>query len=61
MLCVSSVSYSFLLNGFHFGNLIPERGLRQGDPLSPYLFICVVEGFIGLVAQVERLGLIQGV
>lgn len=59
MMCVTSVSYSYLLNGSSFGRLTPERGLRQGDPLSPYLFICVVEGFIGLVAQAERSGLIH--
>lgn len=61
MLSVSSVSYSYLFNGFQFGRLVPERGLRQGDPLSPYLFICVVEAFIALIARAEELGQIHGV
>lgn len=61
MLCISSVSYSFVLNGSQFGSIIPQRGIRQGDPLSPYLFICCVEAFIKMVESAVGEGQLKGV
>ncbi|KAH9718961.1 reverse transcriptase domain-containing protein [Citrus sinensis] len=61
MLCVSTVRYSVLREGKEVGPIIPCRGLRQGDPLSPYLFIICAEGLSSLFRSQERSGLLHGV
>ena len=61
MTCVSSSSFSILINGKPFGMINPSRGLRQEDPLSPYLFLLCAEGFTSLLAKAENDGKIHGV
>ena len=51
MACVTSVSYSFVVNGELTDVWIPSRGLRQGDPISPYLFLLYFEGLGALIKR----------
>ena len=57
----TSVSYSVLLNEQSVGNIKLERGLHQGDPLSPYLFLMCAIGLQRLLHTAEMEGHIQGV
>jgi hypothetical protein len=58
MACVRSVSYKVRLNGKLMQSFKPTRGLRQGDPLSPYLFLLVGEGLSKLIQhEIENHGL----
>jgi hypothetical protein len=58
---VSSVSYRIKVNGCLTEEINPSRGLRQGDPLSPYLFLLCAEGFSSLLNDAEHRGLLEGV
>jgi hypothetical protein len=61
MSCVRSVTYSILINGQPHGNIIHFRGVRQDDPLSPYLFVICVEAMSFMFHQAEREGGITGI
>ena len=60
-LCITTASYSILINGEPQGEISPTRGLRQGDPLSPYLFLMCTEGLHGLIRKAATKGDIRGV
>lgn len=60
MICVRTVSYSVFINGRLHGKIFPSRRIRQGDPLSLYLFLFCAKGLSSLI-QKEAKGLISGV
>ena len=52
--CIITVSYSVIINGAVHGSIFPTRGLCQGDPLSPYLFLLCADGFSSLINEAVR-------
>ncbi|XP_042950188.1 uncharacterized protein LOC122282297 [Carya illinoinensis] len=51
--CLKSVSYSIIVNGEPQQQFVPTRGIRQGDPLSPYIFIICAEALTALLNRAE--------
>ena len=61
MACVSIAFYSAMVNGALHDYILPSQVLRQGDPLSPYLFLLCAEGLSTLIRKAERERSIRGV
>ncbi|KAM1884835.1 hypothetical protein ACFX14_037585 [Malus domestica] len=61
MLCVTTLTYSFKVNGEPVGYVQLRRGIRQGDPLSPYLFVMCVKGLLTLLIRAESIGALHGI
>ena len=57
--CVTTPSFSILINGKPYGNIKSSRGIHQGNPLSPYLFLLCAEGFNSLLLRAKLEGRIK--
>lgn len=56
MACVKLVKYRVRFNSVETDIIVPTRGLWQGDPLSPYLFLLVAEGLTCMIKEAEERG-----
>jgi len=61
MRCITTVNYKIKVNSELTEHITPTRGLRQGDPISPYLFLLCAEGFSALLNAAESEGRLQGI
>ncbi|XP_028099858.1 uncharacterized protein LOC114299337 [Camellia sinensis] len=59
--CLESTRISVLVNGSPSVEFCPQKRLRQGDPLFPFLFNVVTEGLNILLRRAKQLGIIKGV
>jgi hypothetical protein len=61
MSCIRIVTFSILINGQPIDSFQPKRGIRQGDPVSPYNFILCAEVLSGLISKSQQDDHIHGV
>ncbi|XP_026377852.1 uncharacterized protein LOC113272180 [Papaver somniferum] len=59
--CVTTTSIALLINGSPSASFTPSRGIRQGDLLSPYLFLIIMEGFSRIIQSQILQGNLNGI
>lgn len=57
---IESLMNFIMHNGEELGYVMPPKGLRQGDPISPYVYIMCAEGLSAIIRRNEEVGLIHG-
>lgn len=60
MKCITSVTYFVLINGCPSDKITPQRGIRQGDPISPYLYLLCTEWLTSLIHNLFQAGYLTG-
>lgn len=58
---VSTLTYTFSHESYEFGSFMPIHGLREGDPISPYLFIICAQGLSAMLSKYESRGDLHGI
>lgn len=61
IICITYISYGVLINGRPHGIVTPSRGLKQGDPLSPFIFILCAEVLGHAFSLAEEEGILEGI
>ena len=59
--CITTVTYSILINGEAHGTINPTRGLQEGDSLSSYLFLLCTEAFSALIIDANNKRSLTGI
>jgi len=59
--CLESTSIFMLVNGSPTIEFKPKKGLREGDPLAPFLFLIVAEGLAGVIRQAKEKMLVDSI
>ena len=54
LIMMSTTNFEVLVNGVPMRRIVPTRGIRQGNPLSPYLFFICVEALSSLLTKADR-------
>ena len=61
IICLTTAFYSVFINGEPKGWITQSRGIRQGDPLSPYLFLLCAEGLTTLLNKAVENWVVNGI